>query len=131
MSADYSSPETAEVVLAYLADHPTASVRSIAKAIGIYHTTVHRAIKRLVDSGELRVTRMGTGDQYPSTYEVLSHPADDSAARIDELVRLVVWARSRYAPRPLTADALHRYALDRAAWLRGEAPAGATPEENS
>lgn len=43
-----------------------------------------------------------------------------NAERIDELGRAVVWARSRRTPHPLTADALHRYALDRTAWLQGQ-----------
>lgn len=50
------------------------------------------------------------------------------ADRIDELGRLVIWARSRNTPRPLTADQVHRYALDRTAWLQNTAPTAHCPE---
>ncbi len=108
---EVSSPETAALVLEHLRENPTASVRSIAAALGIGHTTAHRAVARLLADGSVRVVRMGTGHRYPSRYEISSGRSDsDRNARIDELGRALVW------------DALHQYALDRKAWLCGEAP---------
>lgn len=130
MSIDeFSSPETATAVLAFIRANPTASVRVIGEAVGIGHTTAHRAVNRLIREGALRVRRLGTGDQYATTYDVLSEldEADDFAAAlaearrdaaIDALGRTVIWARSARHGGQFTVDDLHRYALDRIAAIR-------------
>jgi len=68
MTQELSSPETAVVVLAHIEKHPSASLRSVARDLGIGRTTAQRAVRRLIAEGRLEVVRRGTGDRYPTTY---------------------------------------------------------------
>ena len=69
--ADFSSPETADAVLAFLRTSPNPSVREIGAAVGIGRNTASNAINRLIAERRIRVTRKGTGAGYPTAYEVL------------------------------------------------------------
>jgi predicted ArsR family transcriptional regulator len=78
-----SSPETAERVLAYLREHPTASFREIGYALSIGRSTADRAVQRLIAEGVVTVERLGTGAGYPTTYRV-SDRARPASARIEQ-----------------------------------------------
>jgi hypothetical protein len=68
----FSSPETAQRVYEYLIEHPKISNRAGAEAVGVGRNTFNRAIARLLVEDRLIVIRLGTGDGYPTTYEVLN-----------------------------------------------------------
>jgi len=74
-SGEWSSAETAQAVLEYLARRSRAglikiSMRSLAADMGFGRNTASSAIRRLRDTGRLEVARPGTGDRYPATYRI-------------------------------------------------------------
>jgi DNA-binding MarR family transcriptional regulator len=74
-----SSPETAARVLAYLRRTATdgrasASCNDLAAALGIGPSTAHRATRRLIRDHRISVVRLGTGNAYPTTYDVWGWP---------------------------------------------------------
>lgn len=86
MSTDdeLSSPETADRVHAYLQGQPVASIREIARALGVGRSTAARAVKRLTLDGRLSRERLGTGRGYPTRYSApapeLASPDADTAS---------------------------------------------------
>ena len=71
---EFSSAATADRVLDYLRDSPTCSVRDIARALSIGTGTAHRALDRLqFDRAVIARTKTGTGDGYPSEYNLADH----------------------------------------------------------
>ncbi len=71
---EFSSPETAQRVLAHLVALPhfdgevVAAYRDIAAVLCVGRNTVYRAIARLVAEEQISVVRIGTGDGYPTRY---------------------------------------------------------------
>ena len=59
-----------DAVLNYLETTPTVGLRDVAKGLGVSRTTVHKAVRQLVAEGRLRVVRLGTCAEFPSTYAV-------------------------------------------------------------
>ncbi len=91
--AVWSSPETAERVLAHIAEtadehgEATATARGVGIALDLDATTANRALARLVATGALDVLRRGTS--VPTVYRVCRQ-ADPRVA-------------GRYAPRVTSA----------------------------
>lgn len=77
MRRPWSSPETAGRVLADLREHAdesgevAGSWQAIGERLDLGRNTVGNAIRRLVDTGQVEVARIGTGRDYPTRYRLV------------------------------------------------------------
>lgn len=82
MTRNNVAPETQMKVLAALDRRQvngaiTAGVEEIGAWVGVGRNTASRALMELADMGALQIIREGTGDGYPTTYQLNLDGDDD------------------------------------------------------